>query len=638
MISIIPVIRSDAAVVVPEDDSTHYYLYNHINFDEWEYFDFLTQNNYDLYFNELVGYDKTGFSNTFLFDQQYSQLVNDFMDPSYSSDSPQILAFPSITYNGQSIPFEDLTYRIIYAGNINQFIVSTFYNPTGDEIININTGTYSSSNILSSAYVYNMTYSTSDNHFHFTLRDQAFNVNSSLLYSGIYGFETANYNFTFLFASNVNTLFVSSSSYFPDLDSVDEVFTAYNNNDPLAIDRRTDKFINKLNGGESSSGTLGVLAGSFHNIFGGPSLGEMSNMTVFELNDYTNSIRNHVSICFDYTLQFSGVFNGIPFTFSKSYYDSNGYYDKYDIGSANYLITDIDEILSRIRTNPNVHFNDTNVGGDEAANEAFTNIMRTSDNSSWHQIYNSFSALQALDMLQSVGLNVYSTYKKKDFGFDIGVNAQIFDKLNWNVGLSINTRNSSQSGVVSSLDYANLIFNIFLMDDNTGNISDPLVWTYDLKSGTHTSEGGFETENIDPSTGDIIPFNGYYSYGGSVYGSSLNNLIPSDYNITAGSNVNGFGGSASANIGDINIYTGAGGTAEIIVDMPSEEWLAHSPNFNELITTVKSGLTSVAEGSQSVSALLAQSYAVFPVAVWGYLGLAVAIISALSVVRYIRRG
>lgn len=639
---IIPDFDSFALIVVPEDDSSHYYLYNHIEFDNWSESDFLSVSNYDLYYDNLVGDYKTQVSNMFIDTNSsvFIEFFNNLISPNYNVTSgvnPSGLYFYPITYNDSVIPFDDCVACLGYAGNnINQFYLVLYYSPSGNNNFVHSGGTIYNTDDFIMSYTYYTINVDSDgyNYFSYINHVQTDNVrfdSSNSVYYWNYGNSYLFYYSDFPILFNYNNVFNS------DYDTDIETYLAFKNDVDIVKDRRFQAFIDKIDGNDSSidDNSLGVLSGSFYNIFGGASLGDMSMMTVFELNDYTKSIRNNVNLVYDYTFNFSGTFNTIPFTFSKSFYDTNGYFDTYTVGSANYLLIDIDEVLSRIKTNPNRSFNDINVGGDESVNSAFSQIMATQTNESFKKSYSGgFTALQALDLLQNVGLNIYTTYNKKNFNFSIDANANIVSKLDWDVGLNIKTNSSSQSGVVSSIDYANLIVNIMLQDYN-GNVSTPFIYTYDFKSGTHTYEGGFETDNIDSSTGAIIPFDNKYTYGNSVDGNYLNPYIPSDYNISSGTSNGGGAYGGNASVGDITINTGIGSVPYILIDIPENEWMDKTPNLSSMLDTYKTALATTKD--ESILPLIATTYNFIPEPVMNYLLYAVGIICMIGIWKAITR-
>ena len=99
-------------LVVPSDDSTHYYLYNHYDFTQWSSDDFLTSQNYTDFFNTLTGDNKTQIVNKFpVSEDNYTiRVINDFITGNYAVNqgfNSTGLYFTPIVVNGQTIPFED---------------------------------------------------------------------------------------------------------------------------------------------------------------------------------------------------------------------------------------------------------------------------------------------------------------------------------------------------------------------------------------------------------------------------------------------------------------------------------------------------------------------------------------------------
>ena len=126
-------IVSDATVVVPTDDATHYYLYNHFDFTEWTSDDFLTSQNYIDYFDTLTGDDKTQIVNKFpVSEDNYTiRVINDFITGNYAVNqgfNSAGLYFTPIIVNGETIPFEDCKAFIgIFSGSGSGYILLTLY-------------------------------------------------------------------------------------------------------------------------------------------------------------------------------------------------------------------------------------------------------------------------------------------------------------------------------------------------------------------------------------------------------------------------------------------------------------------------------------------------------------------------------
>ena len=122
-------------VVVPADDATHYYLYNHIEFDTFNSTELLTNENYNLYYDTLTGADKTDFTMNFTDNNgNRNALINALVDTSLLNDTSAIYFYP-ITYQGNQIPYEDCKHILFY-NNIG-FATLMYYSPTNADIINV---------------------------------------------------------------------------------------------------------------------------------------------------------------------------------------------------------------------------------------------------------------------------------------------------------------------------------------------------------------------------------------------------------------------------------------------------------------------------------------------------------------------
>lgn len=642
-IQLFPVLSVHAdTLVVPEDTANYYYVYNHIELDEWTYDDFLTVDNYNDYYNALTGSQKTDVNIKFPNYQEDNGVINALLEPTSNQTNAGTLYFRPIIVDGVQIPFEDCeaTIWITQAGSL--LACSLFYNPNGDEIVSSANYNYSDTEFYISFVSFSIEAGGYIGDKYYYRFGQYQSVQATSQYD-----STNNIYYNYTYDSNyVGPLYdtrtcLFTSNTFADINTPAKAYQEYKNGSSLSIDRRPSRFISKIEGSESSDGTLAVLDGSYHNIMGGASFDDMTMMSVYELNDYAKSRRFNLEICYDYTFSLSGTFNTYPFTFSKSFYDTNGYFDTYDIGNSNYLLIDMDEALSKIKTNPDRSFQNTPVGGDEAVNEAFTFIMGTTDSNQFHKNYGitGFSALECVDLMNNIGLNSVTTYKDKTSSLNINLNANIQSKLNWDVGLNYDYQSRTINGVMNNLEYATLQITIFLRDKDTGDTSTSLIWTYDFKSGTHTQEGGFDEVQYDENN-QVIPFNGNYSYGSSATGGYFSNIVPSDYNFNSGSYApianGGAGGSSNASVGDIIVYAGTNSVSKVFIDMPMEEALEHTPNLSQLYSDMKSGFLVSTNNSESIIQLTKDTYTFIPTEIWGYITICVVTCCGLAVYRNFR--
>lgn len=383
------------------------------------------------------------------------------------------------------------------------------------------------------------------------------------------------------------------------------------------IDRRPTAQINGPNSPDDPTDpidhSLGVLEGSFNNLIVGNSVNYQYLFTNFVLNNYTKNMKNNINLKLNYRVTFEGYANGEYFNVDNNFYDTNGFYDSYNIYNSNYIQIDLDEVLK--------------------------NIRGETDNSGLLSVINTLPAFNGVNF-QPPTLSMYDTlnlYINNDLINESIVHQEINTTIWQDIVNSADSVAQKIFGQTPTFIDKNanvqilnctLYITQFLEDKSTNKTSESNIFIYDYLSGNVQEVGGFENNSETD-----IPFNGFYM--DKNWSLNDNGIIS-----TSGNNGGIVGGSSSSNasVGDIYVNVGTQGVGQVIVDMPADEWLQHSPNFNELITTVKNGLTDVSEGSGSVVALLTTSYSVFPVEIWGYLSLAVAIISALAIIRYIRRG
>ena len=595
----IPVVRSSAAtIVVPEDDSTHYYLYNHVFFDDWSYDDFLTQDNYTNYFNALSGNDKTEFVNTFLLDSRYGQLVNDFIDPSYAADSSQILAIPHITVDGVDIPYDDLKVRIIYAGNINQFIVSSFYCPSGDEVLNIGSGTFCKSPFYSSAYVYYMSFT--DGHYHFQQTDYASNVLASIDSYGLYSFVTDNYNFSFLLYSNSKTLFLGNSNTFPDLDNFGEVFNAYENNNTLAIDRRTNKFLEKLNGDSGDNtiindadlmnfkGELGFESFSFKSyIDKNADLVFPSYVVNYKYNNYTDLRKDNVLLYVDYN-----------FDFKLTFRMAGGTVGYQTVNMQNMSVEDITD-------------NRNAFGGDLNALISQSSNIKVRETSGLH--------LQSNDI---VGYEDVSQFQASSLIANLG---RYFYKI---------MNNPVSNHVVTSKrdSYFYIYIDFYLVDKTDGlyQESKHIKRRIDYWGDPSNPTDDFKTPAINDidNSGIIDDDEAYQNFIDSYNSNNTSedagyiNYLPSVNN-----------GGSNSQVGDITIYQNP--YPYLLVDIPEGEWMNKTPRLTTILTDFKDALSEVK--NDSILNVMSETYNYLPVPVWQYFTYGVGILIAIGIWRGITR-
>lgn len=639
MITSFPYVDSYAYGDTPLDDDNHYYLGNNLNFIMWDNDDILTQDNYNSFYDELSGELKTGvvnyFANTngdFSQDRFVNTLLNDYSvgDGYINLDN---LYFKPIVVNGEIIPIENCKKVLGYIVGSNLFHCILLYSPFDTEIAfgtGYRRGFFSSDNFYMSYVSYPMSVVNIDNIKFIQFKSEN---NSGQLYSS----EQSNQGFpigsravrmdnlgsvlysdvTCLFQALTNNTLVGSNSIYKYDEMANYGAAWLNNSDDTGfiVDRRTSLFLDNINQtpDDPIDHSLGVLEGSFNNLIVGNSVNYQYLFTNFVLNNYTKNMKNNINLKLNYRVTFEGYANGEYFNVDNNFYDTNGFYDSYNIYNSNYIQIDLDEVLK--------------------------NIRGETDNSGLLSVINTLPAFNGVNF-QPPTLSMFDTlnlYINNDLINESIVHQEINTTIWQDIVNSADSVAQKIFGQTPTFIDKNanvqilnctLYITQFLEDKSTNKTSESNIFIYDYLSGNVQEVGGFENNSETD-----IPFNGFYM--DKNWSLNDNGIIS-----TSGNNGGIVGGSSSSNasVGDIYVNVGTQGVGQVIVDMPADEWLQHSPNFNELISIVKSGLTDVSEGSQSVTALLAASYSVFPPAIWGYLALAIAIISALSVIRYIRRG
>lgn len=419
--------------------------------------------------------------------------------------------------------------------------------------------------------------------------------------------------------------FLSQAPYYYD-NFVKVLDAYYNNTDDTGyvVDRRTSKMINPSGSGVQPS-QYGFKQGSFGNILYGGDLENQKLMVAYELNDPSSTIANDLYLKLNYRYLFDGLVVSQDIIFDEDYYTNTGVYDMYSLNNNNYVNVDLSKVFDSLWEDDGNYADNLGI--------ALTDWGGVATGRSYPQKVMDKSATFLFRKLSDENLlvcNPVSVEWDNSFFDSVSLtykNVTVSPKINLTSIIS----GTSSGSYVNRLDDVELIVTESIYNASTGEESSPYTFIYNYLTNTYSELGTLET------SGEL--FDGSYDYGGQSLSSYTSDDInfdiakgqyyPSSNNSAYGGQ--GYGGNASVG----NITIGAGDT---IVDLTTDEWLAHSPNYNDLITTLKNGITAVSEDSGSVTALLTETYTVFPVPIWGYLTLAIATISALAVIRYIRRG
>ena len=620
---IIPDFSSFATVVVPADDNLHFYILNHYDTETWSAEDFLTKQNYDLYYDALSGTEKTDIINKFVdtentSNNRYSAMINDFTNPEYTTQAgitiTNMYALPPI-YNNQVVDFDDCEILIIglQNGSTNPFAIYCFYSPTGDDII-------ISGNTVISTSPYLLTYQPYN-----WYRDTSFDGSTHLYYVAgspeRFTIDTLNTTYN-IYASTINVNvydgcifstipYLFTSNTLNGLNNDFESYQSYVNGVSYAIDRRTEEFYNKVNGITPSTGSLGVLEGSYNHLFNGVSYTDCNLFISYQLNNYTKSLGDSVHLNLDYRVDFEGSYDGITFDYDKSFYDSLGGYDQYYLNRSNLIQVDMSKVFSMINTNA------TNT----ATNSAINQIVQQIGNSTI-ATYQCYTAKQFFDViLRSGGFKITQDFQHvSNFWEDL--NDATWSALDYvfKSGYSFYATGNNNS----VFDHAYLYITEFLEDAN-GNTSDTLVWCYDFLTGSMSEVGGFEV-NGEGETFTGLPSNNFAT------GTDLNNTA-GGYSITGGSSA--YGGTSSATGNVVNVYPGLSSIPYVLVDIPENEWLDKTPRLKDALNDFKDMLAETRENS--ILTLLPATYSYFPAPVWSYLLYAVGICLMIGIWRGITR-
>lgn len=588
-----------------------------------------TVSNYNNYYDGASGSNKTDIINTFSSNLNVNDLYNTinfngtlatqymFFDDLYSN-------FPY--YNGDNI---NIYMALSYSDSENVFIVENICS-SGNVWI-LGNHVYSDQQFWMSRthYIPHSNNVGGQNILTFQYDHTEYVDGSSGYNGGIW--TTTSGQITGVIFSDIPVYFIgnnNASSDHQDIQYLNNCIITNDSDNGFVVDRRLYQYV--PDDPEDDNQILGVLSGSYKHLFTGISQDKCDLFISYELNDYTKSLKDRVKLVLDYEVNIEGSYSGNSIHFSNTFSNSTGNLDYYNVFNSNILQIDMDNVFSKIMSDPL----------SDSIPDSFIPAEYYGIQSAI--LYHSYSALNYFDfMLAQGGFGITQTFNHESnliedlFSGNYTIEGEIGNR-NWVIpsqstlgyvfGSSYDYYTTNNNAVLTT---CNFVVTEYLLDSD-GNSSSISTYMYDLITGNSQIVGGFETD------GDTS----FTKYTGQNYATN-----PVPYNSTAGGysivggNPQAYGGSANASIGDININVGAGGTAgQILVDMPSDEWLQHSPNFNELITTIKTGLTGVGENSQSVTELLTETYTVFPVPVWSYLTIAIAAISALAVIRYIRRG
>ena len=621
-------------LVVPADDATHYYLYNHFDFTEWTSDDFLTSQNYIDYFNTLQGDDKTEVINKFpVSEDNYTiRVINDFIKGNYSVNqgfNSTGLYFAPIVVNGATIPFEDCKAFIgIFSGSGSGYILLTlylYYCPNGDDFVYSGDTIYCPSQYYLTYQPFIMYQLTVDNTLHCSYSPGGTErITASLNSSTGYYQGTANVLQACIFC-DFPYLFKYKSDYNSNLDTDFEVFTGYLNNNSLCVDRRTQRFNNMISGGGSvSPSQYGFKQNSFGNILYGDNTINQFLMVGYELNDISKTIGDKLYLKLNYRYLFSGLIHGVPIAFDETYYDNVQRYDLYPLNNNNYINVDLSNKIFPLLLETDSTF-ETNYATLRDVWE-FSNSGSTSP---YAQKPVPVSCDQMLyDFTTEHILTGYSMPVEYDTNFFRSVSLS-YKGVTVSPTFNINTLWDGEfNGTYENrIDSAQIIVTESIYNAETGEESSPCTFIYDYLYGSYEGIGTLET------IGDQLPSD-KYSYGGQSLGYSSKEI---GYNLATGDFYSSSAGGSSSSTGNVvNVYAGASSTGKVLIDIPFETAIANTPNLKQMYEDLKSGFVLSTTNSQSIIQLTRDTYTFIPAEIWGYIAITVVTCCGLAVYRNFR--
>lgn len=597
---IIPDFSSFATVVIPDDDSTHYYLYNHIDFDTFTSDELLTNENYNLYYDALSGNDKTDFNLNFTDNNgNRNALLNALVDTSLLNDTSAIYFYP-ITYQGNIIPYEECKH-ILFFNNIG-FATLMYYSPTHSDIVNV--GNYFISDepfiISYQAYSYNVS-GDNVNVFYYT---REVNINSAYDSTNDFYYNyTLAVNFYGVFYSDIPCLFTSYNSNYTNYDTPQKVYALYKQNDNLAIDRRTPEFINKISGDNSEDDLLndvdlmqfeGDLGFEYFDFKGyiteNQGLIFPNYIVNYKLNNYTDlrkeNIEIYASYSFDFKLTFQMAGNQM-YGYQSANMGTMGFMDMLPVNQNTYGM-DLnaymdDNTFVNYRETAGLHLQSNGIRDYENIQNFNQNSMIADFGRYFYQIMNNVSANKVVN-------------SKRDSYFYITCEF-------WIEYIDENGRRTQSNKIIRKIDY-------------WGDSSDP-------------SSNLTPVVNDIDSSGIIDDDQAYHDFIDSYNYKKINedtdgylNYLPSTSN-----------NSNQSSVGDITIYQNP--YPYVLVDIPENQWLNNTPNLKTILTDFKTMLAETKEGS--ILNFFPEVYNYFPAPVWSYLIYGIGICIMIGIWRGITR-
>lgn len=591
--------ESGTTVVIPADDSTHYYVLNHYEtyYDAsavWTEQTFLTVDNYVLNYDKLSGQEKTAINNKFvdtLNDTGVQGIINDFLYPSYTVPSGFLnitnLYFLPVIYNNQTIPFEDCTHLIAYirTGSAEYWAMYQFYCPTGKEIIMSGNTAYCEDVFYFTYQPFQFASSVIDNIYHnYYAIGSPERLTSGLDSTHNIYYTTLNpnaYDGTVL--CDMQYLFTSSnlSGISTDYDS----YNSYLNNVSYAIDRRPDKFKNAIDPNGGGSGMNDIVSLDYDpNLFNGvlgfnwfnPSCSLNYNqhtssyfpyyIVKYEINNYTDIHKTECSLIIDADIALKLNVN-----------DPNNDYD----GSGAY------STISHYHYNNELLLND-NLDG-------FT-LFATTNSNSWTNT--------SLRTARGFNTATHLTPFNGDLTFDIN---NIISQ--WETSGSIDKTNS----------YGVFRLMFYVRNNITGAVSETFTAEFNLLTNQYTDN---RNDIISNDNQEFIDFKNSFDYQ-----NNNGDYLPVDY----ANYVNG--GGSSSSVGNITINQNP--YPYVLVDIPENEWMNYTPNLKTLLTDFKTMLAETKD--DSVLKMLPETYSYFPAPFMQYMLYGIGIIIMIGIWRAITR-
>ena len=604
---------ADGVVVVNSDDNTHYYLYNHFEFDNWSKDDFLTSGNYDDYFNLLDGNNKTEVVNKFV-DSDYTYTIrtlNDFVEPDYTVTqgfNALGLYFLPIQVNGQIIPFEDCKAFIgIFSGSGSGYILLTlylYYCPNGDDFVYSGDTIYCESPYYLTYQpfvMYQMTYNDTLHCSYSVGSPERISVSTVNSNTGYYQ-GTANSTQGCIFA-DFPYLFRYNTSYNNSLDTDYEVFQGYNNNNSLCVDRRTLNFINKINGITDDDNLLndvnlmqfeGDLGFEYFDFKGYISENQgliFPNYIVnYKLNNYTDLRKQNIEIYakynFDFKLTFQMAGNQM-YGYQSANMGSMGFQDMLPVDQNTYgqdLNAYMDDnTFVNYRETAGLHLQSNGIRDYENIQYFSENSMISDFGRYFYQIMNNVAANKVVN-------------SKRDSYFYITCEF-------WIEYVDENGRRIQSNKIIRKIDY-------------WGDSSDPSLLLTPVVDDVDSSA----IIDDDQAYHDFIDSYNYKKINEDTDG--YLNYLPSTSN-----------NSNQSSVGDITIYQNP--YPYVLVDIPENQWLNSTPNLKTILTDFKTMLAETKEGS--ILNFFPEVYNYFPAPVWSYLVYGIGICLMIGIWRGITR-